>query len=306
MRIARLLALPLLLAAATVDVLSQIPVPSAPVGPAFDVVSIKANTAVNAPSNFTQRPDGGVTAVNLPVTTLIARAYPPASPAEMVGLPDWAIRERFDVATTSPRSNLTPDERLAMLRAMLADRFKLAAHLENRPQEVYELVLARDDGRLGAGLAPLKVDCAAVRAAARAALPAGAPPPPAERPTALPPLTPGGPPRLQFTTPPPPCTIRMALDNLEGQGMIADLLILFRAASGREVVDRTGLTGSYQVAMHYDPAAARRGPAAAAASPDAAPDVFTAVQEQLGLKLQSARVERPTLIIDRLERPTEN
>jgi uncharacterized protein (TIGR03435 family) len=58
--------------------------------------------------------------------------------------------------------------------------------------------------------------------------------------------------------------------------------------------------------MRFDPAASRRGPEATSTSPDAAPSVFTAVQEQLGMKLQSARVERPTLVIDRLERPTEN
>lgn len=306
MRIAIIMALPLLLAGATTDVLSQTPAPATPEGPTFDVVSIKANTSTTFNSNFTQRPDGGFTALGLPVGTLIARAYPPAIPADMAGLPDWAIRERYDVIATSTRSSVTPEERIAMLRAMLADRFKLAVHIENRQREVYELVLARSDGRLGPGLERLDIDCVAQRAAAQAARAGGAPPPPPDPPTVLPPLTAGGPPRLQYTTAPPPCMLRMAHDKVDGQGVIADLLTLFRMATGREVVDNTGLTGSYQVTMQFDPIASRRGPETAVASPDAAPSVFTAVQEQIGMKLQSARVERPTLVIDRLERPTEN
>jgi uncharacterized protein (TIGR03435 family) len=301
------MALPLLLAAWSPAVLSQTPVPPAPEGPTYEVVSVKANTSTTFNSSVTQRPDGGLTALNLPVGALIARAYPPAIPADIVGLPDWGMRDRYDVTATSTRPNVTPDDRVAMLRALLADRFTLAAHMENRQREVYDLVLARSDGRLGTGITPLDVDCAAQRAAAQAARAGGAPPPPPPPPpTVLPPLTAGGPPRVQYATPPEPCMLRMANENLEGQGMVADLLTLFRAATGREVVDRTGLTGSYQVTMRFDPAASRRGPETIAASPDAAPSVFTAVQEQLGMKLQSARVERPTLVIDRLERPTEN
>jgi len=80
---------------------------------------------------------------------------------------------------------------------------------------------------------------------------------------------------------------------------------MLRAAAGREVVDKTGLNGSYRVTLHYDRMASLRGPDTAA-SPAAAPSVFTAVQEQLGLKLESSRAPRDVLVVDRLERPTEN
>ena len=87
---------------------------------------------------------------------------------------------------------------------------------------------------------------------------------------------------------------------------MATLTMMLRAAAGRYVVDKTGLTGSYRVVMNYDRIAALRGPDTAASTPDAAPSVFTAVQEQLGMKLEPSRAVRETLVIDRLERPTEN
>lgn len=69
---------------------------------------------------------------NVLVGMLISRAYPPSAPGDMIGLPAWATSERFDVSATSALSTPTPDDRIAMLRAMLADRFKLAVHFEKR------------------------------------------------------------------------------------------------------------------------------------------------------------------------------
>ena len=311
MRIANLAAL--LIAVATSDVLTQAPsLPPAPAGPTFDVVSIKRNTTNVLGSNgSSQRPDGGFTMVNIPTGTLISRAYPPAVPIDMVGLPEWAMSERYDVSATSSLSSPTPDERTAMLRAMLADRFNLAVHFENRQQPVYDLVLARSDGRLGLGIKPLDIDCAARiaadRAAAAASRNAGAPPPPPQRP--------------DFNTPPPTCTLRTVAafirdrlgdrqgqlgDLMEGDTTMDNLAIALRTPAGRVVVNKTGLSGSYRVTMNFDGRAALRGPDVAASTTDAAPSVFTAIQEQLGLKLESSRAPRETLVIDRLEWPTQN
>ena len=77
------------------------------------------------------------------------------------------------------------------------------------------------------------------------------------------------------------------------------------APAGRFVADKTALPGSYRVKMNFDLFGSRRGPEYVAPS-DAAPTVFTAIREQLGLKLESSRAQLDTLIIDRLERPTEN
>jgi len=300
--------LPLLLAALTSRAFTQAPAP--PAGPTFDVVSIKLNTSGNRPTSPpVERPDGGLRMTGVPVSVLIARAYPPAVPIDMVGLPDWARTELYDVIATSTLSSATHDDRIAMLRAMLADRLKLIAHVETREQPAYDLVLARRDRRLGPGITPLDVDCdaqmAAARATAEAARNAGTPPP-----TTPPP---------DFTAPPPPCTLRtigaMLRDGrgdrmgklgdlLEGEATLATLAKALRPWAGRMVVDKTGLSGSYRVRMNFDMMAAVRGPATGAPAPDAAPTIFTAVQEQLGLKLEPSRAWREVLVIDHLERPT--
>jgi uncharacterized protein (TIGR03435 family) len=286
-------------------------------GPTFDVVSIKRNTSVIGPgyrSNFvTWRPDGGVTMTNVTVSGIISRAYPGIVPADMVGLPAWDRSERFDVSATSSLARATPDDRAAMVRGMLEDRFKLVLHVEKRQQPAYELVFARGDGRLGPGLKRLDVDCAAVNAAraaeAEAALAAGTPPAQAPRqPT-------------DFNAPPPPCSLRsfpVAMRNrsadlggqltellLEGETTLDNLAASLRLQMGRRVINKTGLAGSYRVTMNFDGASGRGGPALTA--PDgAAPSIFTAMAEQLGLKLEGSRFDLDTLVIDRVDRPTEN
>lgn len=97
----------------------------------------------------------------------------------------------------------------------------------------------------------------------------------------------------------------MVADRLEGDTTMANFTAVFRAATGRDVVDKTGLAGYYHVTMNFDMMAVRRGPDVNP-PPNAAPSVFTAVQEQLGLKLQSSRAKIETLAIDHLERPTPN
>jgi uncharacterized protein (TIGR03435 family) len=213
----------------------------------------------------------------------------------MVGLPEWAQRDRYDVRATSPLSrSATPDERAAMLRAMLADRFKLAAHVEKREQSAFDLVLARSDGRLGSGIKPSEIDCvakaAADRAEAEAALAAGTPP---SRP-ALP----------DMKAPPPTCGSIRVGNGMEGDMTMANLAMMLRGVggAGRPVVDKTGLTGSYRIKVEFD----RMASPDIAPSPGGLPTVFTALPEQLGLKLESSKAERDVLVIDRLERPTDN
>jgi len=178
-----------------------------------------------------------------------------------------------------------------MIRAMLADRCKLAVHFEQREHDAYELVLARKDGKLGSGLTKSDTDCS--------------------RPVAAPPS------RSDLSAPPPPCMLRTVGavlrkqggelgDLLEGDAPMARLADALRISlPGRQVVDRTGLTGSYRVTLNFNRNATLRPPGATA-SPDDAPSVFTAIQEQLGLKLQPTRLLRDTLVIDHIERPTPN
>ena len=266
-------------------------------GPTFDVGSIKRNTAGPGPTAYpppSPRPDGGFTIRNQPVTSYIARAYPGM---ETIGLPDWARTEHYDISTTSTLTTATNEDRIAMLRAMLADRFLLKVHIEQREEPAYDLVLARRDGRLGSGLTPSDIDCS--------------------NPTPPGPASPAPP---DLTKPGPPCTLRI-LDQMrrlargdrnpppgnlmEGTTSMNGLAQGLSLASRRLVVDKTGLTGSYTIALNLDMFGAMRPPNADP-TVDNGPSVFTAVQEQLGLKLEPSKATRDVLVIDRLEHPTAN
>jgi uncharacterized protein (TIGR03435 family) len=278
-------------------------------GPVFDVVSIKPTPprqgTAGLNSSWNQRPDGSLTATNVAIGTLIARAYPPNIPRDLVGLPAWAVdrNARWDVSTTSPLTSATQEQWLAMLRAMLADRFKLIVHVEKREQPAYDLLLARSDGRLGSGVTPTNHDCARIQAerlaAEEAAAKTGTPPP-----------------RPQFpdlNSAPPPCMVRVlgarppaVGDRLDGDTTMANLAqALDQFVMRRLVVDKTGLSGSYRMTMTFDQMASLKGPDVVPA-PDAPPTIFTAIREQLGLKLEPSTALRDTLIVDRVERPTEN
>lgn len=271
-------------------------------GPTFDVVSIKRIPEGSVSSGrMSVRPDGGITLSGLSVGQLIVRAYAPdGPPPEIVGLPDWAMRDRFDVAATSTLTRASLADRAAMLRAMLADRFRLVARVEEREYPAFDLLLVRSDGKLGAGLMPISTDCAAKvaadRLAAEVAFYAGTTPP-AQRPNP--------------SASPPVCTLRMVGNRqgtgeiLEGESTMAQLASWLRSASNRFVVNRTELPGSFRIRLEFSMASSLRGPDVVSES-DKAPSVFAALREQLGLKLEPSRALQDTLVIERIERPTEN
>ena len=258
----------------------------------FEVVSIKLNTSNALGSNgSSERPDGGFTLLNVPMMTLIGRAqFPPIAPIDMVGLPEWAQRDRYDVSATSTLGRpATPEERAAMVRAMLAERVKLMAHVERRELPAYDLVLAREDRRLGPGMKPSEVDCVAKAAADAAARAAGTPPPP----RAIPDLN----------APAPPCGGLFVTNGAEGDTTMENLARFLRGSAGRPVVDKTGLTGSYRINVQFDRVFGG-GPDVATSSN--LPSVFSALPAQLGLKLESSKAARDVLVIDRLDKPSEN
>jgi len=188
-----------------------------------------------------------------------------------------------------------------MLHALLADRFKLAAHVEQREQDIFELVVVCRDGRLGAGLQPIDLDCARVLEERLTAQPTTFPPP-------------GGPP--DFAAPTPPCSYRMRPDRsdgrssyvLEGSGTMQDLARALQLTNvGRIIVNKTNLAGIFKFRTNFD-LMATLAPLRAATAPtsDAGPTIFSAIQDQLGLKLQASRAPVDTLVIDHLERPSED
>ncbi len=251
------------------------------VEPAFDVVSIRRNSG--APMNASLRPDGSLALVSVTAGLLVTIAYPTIPASAIIGMPDWARSdsERYDVMATVVRDRANPTEaqRQGMLRGLLAERFRFVARIETREQPAYALVLARGDSRLGPGLKPS--DCDPDATALTAAAAPGSP-----RPCSF-----------GFAT-----TVATGSQKLEGDITMAVLASMLRTRAGRPVVEKTGLSGTYRVVMEFMPVQAL--PTTSDAS--GPPLLFTAIQEQLGLRLESTRAPADALVIERMERPTEN
>jgi uncharacterized protein (TIGR03435 family) len=236
----------------------------------------------------------------------------------MIGAPGWVDTDRYTIMAKAPDG--TPQAALATLMLnLLKDRFQLATHLETRELPILNLVTARTDGRLGPSITTTPADCQttiAQRNAAQKAFAAGrgAPPP-------LPGM-PGGPPAPNLDAilkgAPPPCGFgRFLTGNVAASGQtMAQLVTTLSDWVGRPVLDKTGLTGLYDFTLKFSPegvrAAGPMGPTltllqgqvqSPAADPNA-PSLSVALQEQLGLRLESARGPVEVVVIDRLERPT--
>jgi len=165
-----------------------------------------------------------------------------------------------------------------MLRNLLADRFKLAAHRETRDMPAYALVRAKADGTLGPQMRRSTIDCEAEAARALAAKRGGAPP--GQDGSAKPIVR---------------CRVSTSAARIVGTGTtIPELMRRLSAPLGRAVVDRTGLSGSFDLELQWSPEQA---------ADTSGPSIFTAVQEQLGLKLESQRAPVEVLVIDRVESP---
>ena len=240
-------------------------------------------------------PDGTFMMTNLPLGDLVNLASPvPVTLRDVVGMPDWMMRERYDV-TAKPPAGLTRDQLgpawPAMWHALFADRTKLVAHVEQREKEAYVLALARSDGRLGPGLKPSTLECTP--------RPDGAPP-------TLPQTVPSSQERRNR------CGISMGPGVIvSGSVTLVQLARSMSGLAGGEIEDRTGLMGSYAVELTFSlqrSGGAALNPDASVndASVNAGPDFFTAVQEQLGLKLQREKRMMPVFVIDHVERPSAN
>ena len=260
--------------------------PKATDTPVFEVASIKSNTSGGFIMNFSFQPGGQLVMVNAPVMMLLLQSYR-IPDYRIVGVPAWARSARYDILAKAD-GDPPPEQMQQMARSLLAQRFRLSAHMETRDQDGFALVPARRDGGLGPQLLRSSIDCAARSAAQRRGQPLPPPPPAAN----------GG----------PVCTARTGPGTLTSGAMTMELLALsLSLAMGRPVVDKTGLAGDYEFALTYAPESRpRAGIDDTTARPDDAASIFTAVQEQLGLKLEAQRNPADFLVVDRLERPTED
>src|SRR5262245_47335451 len=116
----------------------------------FEVASVKVNKSGTTQANIGMLPNG-IKFVNLPLRGIIQLAYGINQPYKLIGVPDWTATERYDISARAA-GPITQEQRGIMLRALLADRFKLAAKLEQRELPVLALMPARTDGKLGKNL----------------------------------------------------------------------------------------------------------------------------------------------------------
>jgi len=263
-----------------------------PSEPSFDVASIKLNKS-GGPGTLGFDSGGRFRAMNTTLWRLLGEAYadaPGAYPASrplprfrIVGGPSWIDGDRFDVEA-KPEGRPDAGQAHAMLRALLADRFRLLAHSETRELPVYNLVKARADGRLGPQLRTSSVDCAALRAAGT--IPPGAELPAQQR----------------------PCVMRFGRSQSSATGLtMSDLAeVVLPLYVGRAVVDRTGISGPWEWSLEWTPDQLLPVVGGDTKIDPTGPSLFAALQEQLGLKLESSSGPVSVLVIERVERPTEN
>jgi uncharacterized protein (TIGR03435 family) len=252
--------------------------------PAFDVASIKPQDG--DPGFVPSTPVHFVDA-NATLRSLIAWAWDVRG-FQIDGGPEWSGSRRFDVSARSPRPVPESTMRL-MVRQLLADRFQLKIRIEARQLPRYVLRTARADRRLGAGLQPASVDCA-VALAARF----GAPAPDGS----------SAPPCLWRVGITPPVA-RMLVD---GAPMPSFAGLLERLLN-RKVVDATDLRGAYDVRLEFaadQMPMAVPGGGASDLPPRDGLSLFTALEEQLGLKLESGRGPVDVIVIESAQMPTPN
>lgn len=261
--------------------------------PAFDVASIRPSQGA-MPGEIRPMPNGRFTTTNATVRSLILRAYGLVD-SQLIGAPPWLSVERYDIdarAAAAPADG--PESLLPLVRTLLVDRFKLETHPDTRVLPAYALTFARRDRELGPQLRPTQADCTRATALTqdevRAAVRDGWPPC-------------GMVYFVRFDT--AGANGNLVKMRVRRSGItIPALATALQPTVDRPVIDQTGLDGRFDVEYSFTPQPPAAG-ADSASGPDA-PTLFVALEEQLGLKLESRRMTVPVLAIDSIDRPTEN
>jgi uncharacterized protein (TIGR03435 family) len=260
--------------------------------PAFEVASIRPTQSTQA-SEIRPMPNGRFLATNATPRSVILRAYGLVD-SQLIGAPPWLDAERYDIDARAAPPVDGPESLLPMVRSLIVERFKLKARPDSRELPAYALTFARRDRQLGPLIRPTEADCTRattltqdeVRAAARDGW--------------------------------PPCGMVYIVSFVTGTagGNLVKMRIRRSGVSlqalatslqptvDRPVVDQTGLDGRFDVEYSYAP----QPPTPGVESPfgPEAPMLFVALEEQLGLKLESRRMNVPVLVIDSIDRPSEN
>jgi uncharacterized protein (TIGR03435 family) len=236
---------------------------------AFEVATIKP-TAPDAKAGryITMQGTNRFVAKYYTLKLLIAAAYN-LSPKVISGGPAWCESDHFDILALTPGdARPSQPEQMAMLRTLLSERFKLSFHREDKEFSIYELEVAKTGPKLKESTAP------------------------ASDPAQL------------ISTVYPSARIHLPAKNASMSDFTA---LLQRALLDRPVVDKTGLTGRYDFDLDWAPDETQFGGEVPVAPSDAqAPPFFTAIEQQIGLRLEATRGMVSALVIDHAEPPVAN
>ncbi len=239
--------------------------------PSFDVVSVRANRSGGSVGSTAN--GDGVWIRNLPLRRIVNLAYDIKLGSLVSGLPDSAGSERFDITGKIAQSDVPAftrlgiSERFLMLQSVLEDRFKMKSHFETRELPIYELVLDKNGPKFTEAEFAVRE---------------------------------GGQHEVGMSS---------EAGEIRAMGVPMDRVIQALSVQlGRVVVDKTGLASKYAFTLKWTPdTQAAPSTANGEATPDVSgPSIFTAMQEQLGLKLESSKGPVKILVIDHIEDPSEN
>ena len=243
--------------------------------PSFEVASIKPNTSGRNQAALLRQPGGKFVATNATVKMLLRVAYQ-IQDFQIYGGPNWTDSDRFDIeAKAEDAAGLQKEELALMLQNLLADRFQLKTHTERKELSVYELVVGKGGAKLQVAPAP------------------------------EPPLAGASP--AFFASDPGviPGTFRMGKGDVLGLAVpLANFVSVLEQQLSRKIVDKTGLSGFFNVKLHWTPDTTENQSGQSAEN--SGPSLFTALQEQLGLRLESAKGLVEVIVIDSAQKPSEN
>ena len=249
----------------------------------FEVAAIKRGADSGGRGGVGVAPGGRVTVTNVPVRFMIRFAYN-VQDFQIDAGPAWMNTENYDIVAKASE-NIRLDEARAFLQTLLADRFNLVIHRETKEVPVYELQVAKSGLKLG----PSQQNNCVV-------------------------FDPQNPPKPAEPLPHYCGNIGRRPSSIEAYSVPMEKFVATLAGVlERQVIDKTGITGNVDVNLEFAPSEARvSGPPGvepakeAGAAADQRPSIFVAIQEQLGLRLQSAKASGDALVVERLDRPSEN
>jgi len=265
--------------------------------PRFEVASVKPNTSAPNHKIVRPRPGGGLFVENAPLIMLMQNAYG-VQAFQISGGPGWIQSDGFDIEAKAD-AKASRDETFRMLRSLLEDRFQLKLHRETKELPVYALTVAKSGLKLQP---PKEGGCIAID-------PSGMLPQPSNAPGRRTPGFPCGRVGVHGES----LGVRME----GGKVAMPEFTRMLSMVLGRPVLDRTGFTGTFDVRLDFAPDEAAAGlprsagagdpeSPAPAVDPAAPPTIFAAIQEQLGLKIESVKGPVEVLVIDHVERPSQN